>query len=267
MRRFALLLVAPVVLSWSPQAQPATRVFTAHVDAVDPSAETPSTATPSSTTTSSTTSTTATTSTTVPEATTTTTTITTIATRPAPPAPPARPAPPRAPAVVSPPSVLPGLPSILELARGEVGGPEARYTVEWGWANHGFWCARFVSWLAAHAGIDVRTDSPARLQHLTEPVAEPRPGDLVFVNLTPAQTPGQTTHVAVVESVHTDGTVATIEGNGPDEAVVARSMRAPTEITGFGRLPAPTSDEVIPAPPAPVLRWAICEVKPWICED
>ena len=73
-----------------------------------------------------------------------------------------------------------------------------------------------------------------------------------------------TDHVAILEKVNADGSISTIEGNGPSETHVARSVRQPSEITGFGdvnQLPRQTQ----PVPYVP-FEDPICAVKPWVCE-
>lgn len=141
------------------------------------------------------------------------------------------------------------LPTSLQVAQSQVGGPETRYTTEWGF-EPGFWCAKFVSWVLAHAGVAVREDGPKDLALLVPPVTAPQPGDLVFVDLLPGNEGSGFTHVGIVEAVGPDGSVRTIEGNTGSSGTVVRSVRRGAEIVGFGRPPPPTSTTVIPAPPA-----------------
>jgi hypothetical protein len=183
---------------------------------------------------------------------------------------PAVPAPPvPAPPVPAAPEVeqVPGLPSLLQVAQGEVGGSEDRYTTGWGFAS-GFWCAKFVSWALAHAGIDLREDGPGDFRFVVEDVAGPAPGDLVFIDLIPEQRTGQPTHIGIVEAVNADGSVVAIEGNADDSGLVTRQVRTADEIIGFGRPPAPTSTTVIPAPErGPEADCIWIEIgKPWLCD-
>jgi predicted Holliday junction resolvase-like endonuclease len=59
-----------------------------------------------------------------------------------------------------------------------------------------------------------------------------RPGDLVFFD---GNHDGTLDHIGFVESIGTDGTVHTIEGNSSD--AVSRRARRPDEIAGYGSLP------------------------------
>lgn len=115
--------------------------------------------------------------------------------------------------------------TVLQVAQGEVGktGP---------YAEGGFWCAKFISYIAEQAGVPgwVSNDSPARLRALARESGRlhdtPAIGDMVFVDL--AGQNGVTdyaSHVGIVESV--DGNVIhTIEGNASkDSDVVMRMTR------------------------------------------
>lgn len=154
------------------------------------------------------------------------------------------------------------------MAQAEVGGPETRYTTEWGFAE-GFWCAKFISWVLAHAGIALREDGPVDFRFAVDKVDVPVPGDLVFIDLIPEQKTGQPTHIGIVEALNTDGSVVTIEGNADASGLVIRRLRTPAEVISFGRPPAPTSATVIPAPeagPGSDCMWV--EIgKPWLCDD
>jgi hypothetical protein len=111
----------------------------------------------------------------------------------------------------------------LEVAQAEVGktGP---------YAVGGFWCAKFVSWIAEQSKIEnfQQSDSPARLHKIAMDegriVAAPFPGYLVFIDLTGQNFANQyISHVGIVESVDGDEIVI-IQGNGnPDPSVVTRT--------------------------------------------
>jgi hypothetical protein len=112
---------------------------------------------------------------------------------------------------------------VLQVARGEVGktGP---------YAEGGFWCASFASFVAAKAEVPQfeGSDSPARLYatavedgRITD---TPEPGYLVFIDLTGENFANEyVSHVGIVEFV--DGeTFTIIQGNGePDPSVVTRT--------------------------------------------
>jgi hypothetical protein len=99
------------------------------------------------------------------------------------------------------------------------------------------WCAYFVSWAAAQAGFPLGelgqgfgsvggiTAWAARTGRLLPPGTSPNPGDLILFG-------GR--HVGIVESVHPDGSLTTIEGNESD--AVKRVERSPGEATGFVHL-------------------------------
>jgi surface antigen len=102
------------------------------------------------------------------------------------------------------------------------------------------WCAYFVSWCAAQAGVPLgdhgqgfgavsQIEDWARSSGRLLPAsAKPRPGDLILFG---------TAHVGMVESVAADGTITTVEGNTGD--AVRRRVRSPGEATGFVRLGPP----------------------------
>lgn len=99
------------------------------------------------------------------------------------------------------------------------------------------WCAYFVSWAFAQAGmplgeegqgygaVEQIRDWAARTGHLIPAGALPQPGDIVLYG-------GR--HVGIVESVNADGSLNTVEGNYQHK--VSRVHRSPSEATGFVRL-------------------------------
>jgi hypothetical protein len=112
----------------------------------------------------------------------------------------------------------------LEVAQSQVGktGP---------YADGGFWCAKFQSWLAEQAKVEgfEQSDSPARLYAVAKEQGRltdtPFPGYLVFIDLTGENFANQyVSHVGIVESV--DGEVIhTIEGNADGSGLVTRQTR------------------------------------------
>ncbi|HVX32277.1 MAG TPA: CHAP domain-containing protein [Solirubrobacterales bacterium] len=104
----------------------------------------------------------------------------------------------------------------------------------------GPWCADFVSWCAAQAGIPLGDNGEgfqsvgaiwewAERSGRAIPASEgsPAPGDLIVWG---------SDHVGIVEAVDPDGTIHTIEGNSSDE--VAQRSYGPGEsgATGYVRL-------------------------------
>ncbi|MFN8187067.1 MAG: CHAP domain-containing protein [Gaiellales bacterium] len=99
------------------------------------------------------------------------------------------------------------------------------------------WCAYFVSWCAAQAGLPLGEsgqgfgaveqvqDWAARTGRLLPPTTVPQPGDIILFG-------GR--HIGFVESVNPDGSLTTVEGNYRN--AVSRVQRSPAEATGFVRL-------------------------------
>ncbi len=110
----------------------------------------------------------------------------------------------------------------------------------------GPWCAYFVSWLAKEAGSPVGAggngtgyvptlEAWGRQQgrYAEADSYKPSPGDIVIFNWGGS---GVADHTGIVESVDTDGTVHTIEGNSSD-AVKRREYSSSTnDIQGYVRM-------------------------------
>jgi hypothetical protein len=112
----------------------------------------------------------------------------------------------------------------LEVAQAEVGKTGA-------YADGGFWCAKFVSWVAEQAKVEgfQPNDSPARLHAIAKEQGRitdtPLPGYLVFIDLTGQNFANQyISHVGIVESVNGDEFVS-IEGNADSSGLVTRQTR------------------------------------------
>jgi hypothetical protein len=100
----------------------------------------------------------------------------------------------------------------------------------------GPWCAYFVSWVAAKAGmplgdhgqgfasVDALWAWAEHSGHAVSASSTPRPGDLIVWD----------EHVGLVERVDPDGTIHTIEGNTTDQ--VARRVHSAAGVVGFVRL-------------------------------
>lgn len=96
------------------------------------------------------------------------------------------------------------------------------------------WCADFVSWVAAQAGAPLGdsgagfssvagiTDWANQTGRLLPAGSTPQPGDLILFG---------DHHVGMVESVNSDGSLETIEGNSSN--AVSRVHRENSEATGF----------------------------------
>ena len=153
-------------------------------------------------------------------------------------------------ATVAQPAAATGSPGdIVAAARGEIGQTEqppgsndspriAVYRSAVAGAQAGDpWCAYFVSWAAAQAGMPLGdngagigsvagiTDWASRNGRLLPASATPQPGDLILFG---------TEHVGIVESVSPDGSLTTIEGNHAN--AVQEVDRKPGEATGFVRM-------------------------------
>jgi hypothetical protein len=112
----------------------------------------------------------------------------------------------------------------LEIAQSQVGktGP---------YAEGGFWCAKFVSFVAEKAEVPgwESSDSPAVLHTNAfndgRLALAPDIGYLVFIDLTGQNNANDyISHVGIVESIDGD-TIHTIEGNADDSGVVTRQQR------------------------------------------
>jgi hypothetical protein len=112
----------------------------------------------------------------------------------------------------------------LEVAQSQVGksGP---------YAEGGFFCAKFASWVADQAKIESfqQSDSPARLHTIAKEEGRltdtPLPGYLVFIDLTGENNRNDyISHVGIVESVEGQ-TIVSIEGNADDSGLVTRQTR------------------------------------------
>lgn len=123
---------------------------------------------------------------------------------------------------------------------------------------NGYWCAMFVSWCAASAGaLDIIPKHAATTAGATwfknrgqwgNGTTGIRRGDIVYFKF--AGNSNFVNHVGIVESVNSDGSINTIEGNtsgggGRSGGTVARKTRR-SNIVGYGR-PA-----YVTAPPTPV---------------
>ncbi|HEX7083892.1 MAG TPA: CHAP domain-containing protein [Gaiellaceae bacterium] len=96
------------------------------------------------------------------------------------------------------------------------------------------WCADFASWAAAQAGEPIGdrgqglgsvaeiTSWAASTGRLLPASSTPAPGDLILFG---------DRHVGVVESVNSDGSLTTVEGNYQD--AVSHVTRWPSEATGY----------------------------------
>jgi hypothetical protein len=130
--------------------------------------------------------------------------------------------------------------AVLNAVRDEVGQAEqppgsndspriAQYRQATAGSGVGPWCAYFTSWAARSAGVPLGENGQGfgRVDDVyawaqragkavpNAPGVQPQPGDLIVWD----------EHIGVVESVGTDGTINTIEGNSSDQ--VARRTYAP----------------------------------------
>lgn len=123
---------------------------------------------------------------------------------------------------------------IVEIAKTQIGNTSSS---KYGGAKS--WCAQFVVWCARQAGIGedtIKTTGWACADDLGVPYYDrashtPKSGDLVFFNW-----PSTTTtwdHVGIVESVDSNGTVHTIEGNNTGSNGVAAVRRATYSTNGY----------------------------------
>ena len=137
---------------------------------------------------------------------------------------------------------------LLEVARGEIGYREGannsnKYGAWYGYPNVA-WCAQFVSWCANEAGllgaaIPKFQWTPSGANWFRERGRygrTPRVGAVGFVYY---ESKGRIGHTFIVEQVHSDGTISTIEGNtntsGSSQGIgVFRLRRRVTSNLSFG---------------------------------
>lgn len=157
---------------------------------------------------------------------------------------------------------------VLRIAEGELGTKEwpkgtnkVKYC-DW-YGLRGAWCAMFVSWVLAAAGLGLNISTSRGFAYCPSGVSwfkrqgrwqsHPEIGALVFF-----QFPGgeaRPNHVGIVSAIYSDGSIETIEGNtdtagSPTGGQVMRRRRK-AFIVGYGRPPygaLPSS----PPPPSPI---------------
>lgn len=144
---------------------------------------------------------------------------------------------------------------VLAIAAREIGYKESpvgsnrnKFGVWYG-MNDQPWCAMFVSYCFYQANLPLKISTskgfaycPYGVKWFREKgqlLKTPKIGDVVFFDW---QNDGVSDHVGIVESVNTDGTITTIEGNtreGNDSngGMVMRRKRQMKVVQGFGRPP------------------------------
>jgi hypothetical protein len=138
---------------------------------------------------------------------------------------------------------------VVSVARSQLGYKEGRNNDtkygRWYGLNHNPWCAMFVSWVAAKAGatkiIPKHAYTPAGAQWFKNRgqwYSKPRVGDIVYFDF-PNDGVGRISHVGIVESVLSDGSIITIEGNtngaGSREGDGVYRKKRKVGIKGYGR--------------------------------
>jgi surface antigen len=103
---------------------------------------------------------------------------------------------------------------------------------------HAEWCAIFLAWAAEKAHVRARTGTAAYTPAWANWFAKngkwgikPQRGSVVFFDWKGGKSRSGIDHVGIVEKVHSDGTITTIEGNHSN--TVARVKRA-SSIVGYG---------------------------------
>lgn len=143
--------------------------------------------------------------------------------------------------------------SMLTVAAGEIGYAETpvnrtKYGAWYG-MDGSAWCAMFVSWCAVKSGngsiIPKHSYTPngvawfKKRNRWTAGTRGIRMGDICYFDF-PGDGVNRVSHVGVVESVRSDGTIITIEGNtsttdNRNGGSVMRRARNPIYIVGYGR--------------------------------
>ncbi len=141
----------------------------------------------------------------------------------------------------------------MQVARKEIGvteepkGSNRQKYGKWYGFDGVAWCAMFVSYCFDRAGLPLgNIQHPKGFAYCPFGVAhfkarsqwftKPEVGDIVFFNFGS----GIAKHVGIVEAVHPNGTITSIEGNTGSESQdnggrVMRKIRYPQDIVGYGR--------------------------------
>lgn len=143
---------------------------------------------------------------------------------------------------------MPTIDDVLAVAAREVGyreGPSnSNKYGAWYGMNNSYWCAQFISWVAAHAGaaliIPRHAYTPNGVQWFQQRGqwgSQPRRGAIVYFDF-PNDGKQRVSHVGIVESVNPSGSIVTIEGNtgssgGDNGDGVYRKTRTSSWV-GFG---------------------------------
>ncbi len=166
--------------------------------------------------------------------------------------------------------------AVLDIAKSKLGvgeepdGSNINEFTRWYPMNGQPWCAQFVSWVMAHAGLSIihfaYTPTGAALfrdgtyGEYLDKNADILPGDVVFYQ-------GdyyRIHHVGIVEDVKDNGTFVTIEGNVSNK--VMRMARGRQDVACFGRpsydnVPTPQPVVVPNARPVPNMGGRVLELK------
>lgn len=135
---------------------------------------------------------------------------------------------------------------VTEIPKGSNSGPEVEIYLKSVGLGKGYaWCMAFVYWCAVQASTKSSTANPLKKtggvldQWNSRPalrVEVPEPGDIFIMDFG-----GGKGHTGIVESVRSDGTIKTIEGNTNDEGSrdgykVCRRIRKINSCKGFLRI-------------------------------
>src|ERR1043166_5197090 len=119
----------------------------------------------------------------------------------------------------------------------------------------GAWCDMAVSYAAAHSdNLAAVCGKQCNTVHHAEAfqakgrwhygLGGARPGDVVFFDWSGSRSIGAIDHVGVIEAVHGNGTITTLEGNTSDQYL--RRVRNASCVVGYGR-PAYSDSKPLPA--------------------
>lgn len=146
---------------------------------------------------------------------------------------------------------------VLAIAKKEVGYVEGKNNSnkygQWYGMNGVAWCAQFVSWCLAQAGMVLPIETKNGFHYCPNgvswfqrhgmwlgKVANPQPGDIVFFDWYPYDNKPEAWHVGFVELAPAGGSILTIEGNTSttnqgNGGSVMRRERSMTLVLGFAR--------------------------------
>jgi hypothetical protein len=148
-----------------------------------------------------------------------------------------------------------------ELGCGETSGNNVTKYGTWYYGIQDAWCAMFVSYVFARAGMPLNIDTAKGFAYCPSGVkwfkshepwkwieknSAPKMGDIVFYDWKPGTPESDAWHVGIVVAISGTGQVTCIDGNyGPYPAKVGRHSHSMANIYGYARPPYAVAGSVI----------------------